>query len=359
MKLALVSGVGPLTRKALIDRFGSAQDVFDAPPSLLREVPGIGPKLCREIVEANRSIDVEAEFERCKRHGIEILTDTDSRYPRLLQEIPDPPGVLFLAGRVLPEDALAIAIVGTRHASHYGLRQAERLAGSLARCGLTIVSGLARGIDGAAHRAALAAGGRTIAVLAGGLADVYPPEHRELAEQVKENGALLSENPPGGIPSKGAFPRRNRLITGMSLGVIVVEAAERSGALISARHAMEQNREVFAVPGRVDTRVARGCHRLIRDGATLVESAEDVLDQLGPLVEGIEIADGRTMHHPAELQLNDREQKVLDAIPVEATNIDRIVTDSGLPVHRVMATISVLEMRHLVRRVEGNRLMRR
>ena len=166
-----------------------------------------------------------------------------------------------------PDDALAIGIVGTRHGTQYGLRQAERLAGGLARAGLTVISGLARGIDAAAHRGALAAGGRTIAVLASGVLNIYPPEHDKLAEEVAAHGALVSESPPGGEPLAGMFPQRNRLISGLSLGVIVVEAAERSGALITARHAMEQGREVFAVPGNVDSRASRGCHRLIRDGA--------------------------------------------------------------------------------------------
>ena len=184
-----------------------------------------------------------------------------------------------------PADALSIGIVGTRHATQYGLRQAERLAGSLARAGLTIVSGLARGIDAAAHRGALAAGGRTLGVLASGVLNIYPPEHDQLANEVAACGALLSEQPARSAPLAGTFPQRNRLISGLSLGVIVVEAAERSGALITARHAMEQGREVFAMPGNVDSRCSHGCHRLIRDGAKLIETADDVLEELGPLVE--------------------------------------------------------------------------
>ena len=183
-------------------------------------------------------------------------------YPRLLNEIDDPPGILFSLGDIQSSDALAMAIVGTRHATHYGLRQAERLATGLARSGLTIVSGLARGIDAAAHRGALSAGGRTLAVLGSGILNLYPPEHAELAGQIARQGALISEAPPRRAPFSGAFPQRNRLISGLSLGVIVVEAAERSGALISARHGMEQNREVFAIPGRIDSRASAGCHAL-------------------------------------------------------------------------------------------------
>jgi DNA processing protein len=286
------------------------------------------------------------------------LTPDSPEYPRLLKEIPDPPGVLFCRGSLLPQDALAIAIVGTRHATQYGRKHAELLAAGLARAGFTIVSGLARGIDAAAHRGALSAGGRTIAFLGSGVLNVYPPEHKELARDVIEHGALLSELPAHRAPLKGAFPQRNRLITGMSLGLIVIEAATASGALISARHAMEQNREVFAMPGRIDSRVSHGCHRLIRDGAKLVESVDDVLEELGPLVEKTSDALGRSVHHPAELVLNDLERQVLEAIGEEPTSIDDVARGSELPIHRVLSTLSVLEMRRLVRRVSGQLVMR-
>jgi len=364
VRLCLIAGVGPRTRRTLLERFGTPRAVLQARPSELREVKGVGPKLTQKIGAAAEEIDAEAEIALCRQHGIDILThpddgDAESDYPRMLREIHDPPGVLFLRGTLKPDDRLAIGIVGTRHATQYGLRQAERLAGSLARAGYTIVSGLARGIDAAAHRGALAAGGRTIAVLASGVLNIYPPEHGPLAEEVIAHGALLSESPPRAEPLSGAFPQRNRIISGMSLGLIVVEAGERSGALISARHAMEQGREVFAVPGQVDCRVAHGCHRLIRDGAKLVETADDVLEELGPLVEPTSREDGQVVRHPAELQLNDLEQKVLAAIGDEATSIDQIVAQSGLPVHRVLSTLSVLEIRHLIRRLSGTIVVRK
>ena len=266
--------------------------------------------------------------------------------------------MLFVRGAIEPNDALAIAIVGSRHATHYGQEQAERLAGSLARAGLTITSGLARGIDAAAHRGALSAGGRTLAVLGSGVLNVYPPEHDRLAAEVIARGALISESHVRAAPVSGAFPQRNRLISGMSLGVIVVEAALQSGALITARHAMEQGREVFAVPGRVDNRMSRGCHRLIRDGAKLVETAEDVLEELGPLVAAATRNDGTVVHHPAELLLNEPEQQVLAAIQGSPTSIDEVISASGLPTPQVLATLSVLEMRRLVRRISGNQVMR-
>jgi DNA processing protein len=290
---------------------------------------------------------------------VALLCEGEDTYPRLLREIPDPPAILYCRGQLLAEDALAVAIVGTRHATSYGICQAERLAASLTRAGLTVVSGLARGIDQAAHRGALEAGGRTIALVAGGLLDPLAPGQRELAPRISERGALLSENPPRFRPLRGAFPRRNRLITGISLGVIVVEASFRSGALISARHAMEQGREGFAVPGRADSRTSHGCHQLLRDGAKLVETADDVLEELGPLVEATPDRDGHVTRHPAELQLNDQEQQVLHCIDTEPTAIDRIAGLSGLPIHRVLSTISVLEMRHLIVRISGQTVARR
>ena len=358
MRLSLVPGVGPRTRKSLLECLGSPEAVFEAAPNILRQVPGVGPKLVRSICDARSTIDVAAELQLCSDNGISLLLDTDESYPALLREIHDPPGILYTQGELLPSDALAIAIVGTRHATQYGLQQAERLAEGLARAGLTIVSGLARGVDGAAHRAALRAGGRTLAVLGSGLLNIYPPEHGELSRQVIESGALLSEAPPRSRPVAGAFPQRNRIVTGMTMGVIVVEAALRSGALISAEHAMEQGREVFAVPGRVDSRTSHGCHRLLREGAKLVENVDDVLEELGPLVASVPSQDGREVRHPAELQLNDQEQAVLDAVQQAPTSIDEVVSSSGLPIHRVLSTVSVLEMRRLIRRVSGNQVSR-
>jgi len=359
LRLSLVPGVGPLTRQALLERFGSAEAVLAAAPSQLREVAGVGTTLARKILAAHEEIDAEQELRLCREAGVTIVADTDAAYPRLLREVHSPPAFLFVHGELKPEDALAVAIVGTRHASSYGRQQAERLAAGLARADLTIVSGLARGIDAVAHRAAIQAGGRTLAVLGSGVLNIYPPEHKGLAEEIRGHGALLSENPPLCEPVAGAFPQRNRLISGLSLGVIVIEAAERSGALITARHAMEQGREVFAVPGRVDSRTSRGCHRLIRDGAKLVECVEDVLEEFGPLVEAAPRPDGTVMHHPAELKLNELELQVLNAIPSDPINIDRVVESCGLPVQRVLATISVLEMRSLIRRVSGSSVMRR
>lgn len=360
LRLTMTPGVGPLIRQKLIERFGSAAAVFHAKADEIRGVERVGPKVAKALREMAGSDLPQRELAMCRKHGVELLTRSSSLYPDKLHEIADPPGVLFMRGSLLPSDNLAVAIVGTRHATNYGKDQAEKLASGLARAGFTIVSGLARGIDAAAHRAAIAVGARTIGVLGSGVMNIYPPEHEELSEQVIAHGALLSEYPPQSPPLAGAFPQRNRIVTGMSVGVVVVEAALRSGALISARHAMEQGRDVFAVPGRVDSRTSQGCHQLIRDGAKLVECVDDVLEELGPLPNPVPRSDGQgEIHHPAELQLNEQEQAVLQAIGQDPTSIDSIIAASGLQVQRVLATVSVLEMRKLVRRLSATTLVRR
>jgi DNA processing protein len=358
VRLSLVSGVGPLLRKALLERFGTAAAVLTASRDVLQAVDGIGPKIAARIAEARQEIDAEFELRLASEHAIDVLTEADADYPRLLRQIHDPPGVLFRCGKPQAQDELAVAIVGTRHATRYGLAQAERLGGSLARVGFTVVSGLARGIDAAAHRGALASGGRTIAVLASGLLEIYPPEHERLAEEVVQSGYLLSESPPRMIPLSGAFPQRNRIISGLCVGTIVVEAPDRSGALITARHAYEQGREVFAMPGPIDSRMSRGCHALIKDGAKLIESIDDVLAELGPLADNIEREDGTFVQHPAELMLNEVEQQVLSAIDSSPISIDAVAANCGMAVHRVLSTISVLEMRRLVRRTSGTQVVR-
>ena len=359
LRLALVPGIGPRLRQALLERFHTPEQVFAARPDEWRTVSGIGPKLSRALASAHDQIDVDAELELCRRHSIELMCEQDENYPQRLREIHDPPGVLYLSGTYLRQDEMAIGIVGSRHATRYGLEQAERLAAGLARAGVTVISGLARGIDAAAQRGALAAGGRTLAVLGSGLLNIYPPEHVELGEQVSRQGGLLSELPLRSKPLGGTFPQRNRLISGLSLGVLVIEASLRSGALITARHAAEQDRDVFALPGRVDNRMAAGCHRLIREGAKLVESVDDILEELGPLSSPAEHHDGQSLRHPAELLLNEIEQCVLQHVRTEPTPIDRVVAASGLPTPQVLATLSALEIRRLIARTSGSQVLRK
>ena len=357
MRLSLVSGVGPRIFDDLLKCFGSAQAVLNASVDQLRSISGVGVQLAASIRNAGQ-IDIQSVQDLCQKHSIQILDRGSLQYPKLLTQIHDPPNILYQHGEFLAQDEIAIAVVGTRHATNYGKSTAERLARELAMAGLTVVSGLARGIDAIAHRSALEAGGRTIAVLGSGLLNIYPQEHVELAFDIRKHGAVLSELAPRNSPHSGAFPQRNRIVSGISLGVVVVEAAERSGALISARLAMEQGREVFAVPGRVDSRMSRGCHQLIRDGAKLVETVDDILEELGPLAVPTTNAAGMELRHPAELKLTDQEQMILRAIGAEVTQLESVLEQTGLPASRVLSTISVLEIRRLIRRVSGTTFVR-
>lgn len=353
IRLALLPGVGPRTTASLLERFGTAGRVLASTREELAEVPRVGPKLITAIRHADAHVDAASVVQWCDAHDVRIVTSTDADYPASLESLPDTPPILFVRGAVLPSDRLAIGIVGTRHATRYGLEEAARFARELARAGVTVVSGMARGIDAAAHRGAIEGGGRTIAVLGGGLGEIYPPEHAGLCEEIVAAGAVISEYAPDARPRGPMFPQRNRLISGLSLGVLVVEAADRSGSLITARHAAEQGREVFAVPGPITSRVSRGCHALIRDGAHLVSTVDEILEELGPVARSIPTDDGHELRQPGELLLNEQERMVLEAIDTQATSIDGITRQSGLPIHRVLSTISVLETRRLIRRLSG------
>lgn len=364
VRLAAIPGIGARLRRLLLERFGSPAAVFAARPEERCGVGRISRKLAIDIPRLADEVEADRLIESCRTRGVRIVLEGQPGYPGLLARIADPPGLLFVRGAFSPCDALAVAIVGSRHATDYGLRVAEQLGSGLARAGYTVVSGLARGIDAAAHRGALAAGGRTIAVLGSGVLAVYPPEHDDLADDVIAHGALVSEVPPFAEPHAAAFPQRNRIVSGLCLGTVVVQASDRSGALITARLAAEQGREVFAVPGPVDCRLSRGCHDLLRDGATLVGGVDDILGELGPLFETATTADGGTIETPAELTLDARERAVLEAIAPAGTRgraprlVDDVVDATGLAASQVLATIGVLEMRRLVKRLPGNHVAR-
>jgi DNA processing protein len=358
IRLASVPGIGPRFRKLLLERFGSPAGIFAASPAELQSVARLGKKLVEAISAAATSPAADEVIRLCQKQAVDIVLEGSEGYPPLLSRIDDPPGLLFVRGAFLPCDALAVAVVGSRHATPYGIKVAEQLGGSLARAGYTVVSGLARGIDAAAHRGAIAAGGRTIAVLGSGVLNVYPPEHEDLAAEVAKHGALVSEVPPLNEPFSGAFPQRNRIVSGMSLGTVVVQAAERSGALITSRLAAEQGREVFAVPGPIDCRLSGGCHALIRDGAKLVHRVDDIIEEFGPLFETATTPEGTTVASAAELQLGNVERSVLDCVGSGSVTVDEIVETSDLAASQVLSTLSVLEMRRLVRRIPGNRIER-
>ncbi|MDO5308166.1 MAG: DNA-processing protein DprA [Planctomycetia bacterium] len=280
--LSMTEGVGALTTARLLNHFGNATNVLNASANELRQVAKIGETVATRIQQTRRVNDVGAVIQFCRENDVHVLVERDIRYPMRLRQIDNPPPLLYMRGEIAPEDFYAIAIVGTRKATAYGLKQAERIASELVKCGFTIISGLALGIDGAAHRASLNSKGRTIAVLGGGVARIYPREHEDLAGRVIMSGALLSEYHPLAHPSGGNFPARNRIVSGMAVGVLVVESPVKSGSLITADFALEQNREVFAVPGAVDSASSRGCHELIKQGAVLVENAQDIINALAP-----------------------------------------------------------------------------
>jgi DNA processing protein len=357
--LTSVPGVGPQTCRVLLDRFGSAGRVLSATGAELSSVSGVGPKLARKIGAARDEFDASAELALCRQLGVVIVARGDGGYPAALENIPDPPVLLYMKGKIEARDELAIALVGSRRCTPYGERMATRLAGALARTGFTVVSGLARGIDAAAHRGAISAGGRSIAVLANGLSSIYPPEHEDLARAVAEAGAVVSEMPMRQMPLPGLFTQRNRIISGIALGVVVVEATPRSGSLSTARHAVEQNREVFAVPGPADSLSSRGCHRLIRDGARLVETVDDIIEELGPLSHEIRADSGEPpVRHPAELALSDLERTLLGQLDDRPSAVDELIVRSGMTAAQVLATLSVLEVKRLAKRLPGHRFVR-
>lgn len=363
LRLTLVSGIGPRIRRNLLEFFGSASNVFRADVFQLRQVPEVGGKTISAILAAREEIDVEKELQLCEKHGIRILLDSDPEFPRMLKEIPDAPGLLYVKGQLQPNDSLSLAVIGTRHASFYGERQTERLVNEFVHSGFSIISGLARGIDGMAHKAALDSGGRTVAVLGHGLGlPVYPTENQGLAKRILESGgALLSEYAPMVPATQFTFPQRNRIIAGMTLGTVVIEAGSRSGTMVTAHYALEYGREVFALPGPVDSRVSTGCHRLIRDGARLLESVEDVLEELGPIRDRFPKASGvpeMLVEHPAEVTLTELERQIFDAIPKEGLTVDELTQKTGLPVWKLMTNLTGLEMKRLIKRGAGQRILR-
>lgn len=358
VRLSLITGIGPRMIQNLLARFETIPQVFNASEAELLAVPGVGPKIVAKILAPDTLPRAEQELERLQQSKLKLYLNETAAYPPLLSEICDAPQLLYCRGEILPQDNLAVAIVGSRRCTPYGINQARMLAGALARAGITIISGLARGIDAAAHQGALDAGGRTLSVFATGLGTIYPPEHLELAEAIALNGALLTESHFEQKPFAGLFPQRNRIISGLSLGVILIEASRKSGSLHTARHAMEQGREVFALPGRVDSLPSQGCLDLIRDGATLIRNVEDVFEELGPLINPVKTDSDTEIRTPRELNLNEQETLVLNSLSTEPQHIDDILRDTTLETSQVLSTLTVLEMKQLVRRFPGNHLAR-
>ncbi len=346
--LNLLPDIGPVRVRNLLSRFGSAQAVLAATQADLSQVDKVGFKAANNIIRWRELIDLDGELRRIDQFGANIVTTDDSEYPALLRQIYDPPLVLYVRGTLRPEDAYAIAMVGTRQSTLYGRQTAERLARQLAASGVTVVSGGARGIDSASHEGALQSGGRTIAVLGTGLDIVYPAENVKLYQRIAEQGAVITQFPFGRKGDKQSFPIRNRIVAGMTQGTAVVEANRASGALITANFAAEYGRTVYAVPGRVDSPRSAGCHDLIKDGAQLCESAEDVLTEFAHL-QAIEPEEPEipmpTLSHP--------EQQVFHVLTHEEMQQDEIIRRSELPAAQVSVILLQLEMKKLVQQHPG------
>ncbi len=358
LRLQLVPGVGPRILQLLLEHVGSATEILATSRHRLLEVPHVGHNVADAIVQAISRDAARGIVDRCRWLGISLIERGDPVYSPLLEEIPDPPDLLYLKGQFEPVDQVAVAIVGSRRCTAYGRRMTKVIAGGLARAGLTIISGLARGIDGVAHRAALAAGGRTIAVMATGVNRIYPPEHAELADTISRFGAILTEARLDQGPLPGLFPQRNRIISGLSLAVIVIEAGRRSGAQHTARHAIEQGRDVLAMPGPVDSLASQGCHDLLRDGARLVTCVDDILEELGPLMKPVQIGTAPPIHIPRELTLDDRERQVLEIVGPDPRHLDELLRASPLDEPTTLAVLTGLELRRLVRRLPGSYIVR-
>lgn len=370
LRLIRCDGVGPVSFSRILSHFGSIDAALGASVAQLTKVEGIGAKTAERIASSRDRFDAEAELELARKLGVWLVHMDDARYPAPLRKIYDPPPVLYVRGTLSRDDNLAIAIVGSRRCSLYGQEQASRLAHLLVSSGFTVISGLARGIDTSAHHGALAAEGRTLAVQGCGLANVFPAQNKDLFELIGLHGACISELPLQYEPLAENFPPRNRIIAGLSLATIVIEAGLRSGAMITARMALESNREVMAVPGKVDSPLSKGPHQLIKQGAKLIESVQDVLEALGHI--GTQLKDyadisvkeaARNAETPlfetARIGLKGTEKQIYDALGKEPVHADEVIAKTNLSAGAVSAALISLRLKALIRQLPGNLFTRR
>jgi DNA processing protein len=353
LALGRVKGLGLVSFKKLATRFDDPTQAFFASPAELGEIEGLHRDAIEGLTGFSEWAEIEKEIHRIRETGIEIVRYVDVNYPARLRMISDPPPLLYVKGNLLANDEKAVAIVGSRSASDYGRRVARDLARGLATLGFTVVSGMARGIDGMAHEMALNAGGRTIAVLGSGVERAYPPEHDQLYRRIAEQGAVISELPVGTKPMAFNFPARNRLISGLSLGVVVVEATEKSGSLITASLAVEQGREVFAVPGEVGSSRSRGAHRLIRQGAKLVETVDDIIEEIAPQL----VNRSKDLAEPAARVLpqdsSNAARKIFALLQERTLQVDEVIERSGLRPAEVLEVLLDLELQGYLRQLPG------
>jgi DNA processing protein len=357
--LNMIDHVGPVRVRQLLDHFGEATAILKASKQQLLEVRGIGDETAESISRWEETIDLPAELQRIRDFGCQVIIQSDEAYPEMLRQIYDPPIVLYVKGTLTPKDKNSVAMVGSRLTSHYGIETARKLAYQLAYIGVTVVSGGARGIDTAVHQGALSAKGRTIAVLGTGINIVFPPENAELFERITSSGAIITQFPFNRSADKQSFPIRNRIVAGMTLGTVVVEANLTSGALITAGMANDYGRQVFAVPGRIDSPRSKGCHDLIKKGAKLCESAEDILcefEYLFPARNRMNATSDAT-GLPA-ITLSETEAKIYDVLQEPHLTIDEIIRQAGLPSSTVSVALLSLEMKHLIKQLPGKLFIR-
>jgi DNA processing protein len=358
--LNLIEGVGPVRARSLLEHFGDAPKILCAAKHELLRVRNIGDETAEAISNWEKSVDLAGELKRIADFGCHVLIQSDENYPAMLREIYDPPLVIYVWGNLTPKDKNAVAMVGSRMTTHYGIETARKLAYQLAYVGVTVVSGGARGIDTAAHQGALSGKGRTVAVLGTGINLIWPPENAELFERIAANGAVITQFPFNRPADKQSFPIRNRIVAGMTLGTVVVEANLSSGALITANFATEYGRQIFAVPGRIDSPRSKGCHDLIKKGAKLCEGVEDILSEFEYLFPASNRppAANETGVLPA-LELSENERKIFEAVKTDdETSIDEVIRASGLPSSTVSVALFSLEMKRLVKQLPGKMFVR-
>ena len=357
--LNMTEHVGPVRVRQLLQHFGDAPSILKASESQLRQVKGVGDDVAAEIANWEKTIDLAAELKRIEEYGCHVVTQADDEYPALLKEIYDPPIVLYVKGSLNARDRNGVAMVGSRQTTPYGIEVARKLGYQLAYVGVTVVSGGARGIDTASHQGALSAKGRTIAVLGTGINIVFPPENAELFERIAANGAVVSQYPFNRNADKQSFAIRNRIVAGMTLGTVVVEANLSSGALITANFAVEYGRQIFAVPGRIDSPRSKGCHDLIKKGAKLCEGAEDILSEFEYLfpTSNRPPSAAETGVLPA-LTLSENEQRIYDVLSKDPMSIDDVIRQSGLPSSAASVGLLGLEMKRVIRQLPGKMFLR-
>ena len=356
--LNMFCDIGSARLKKLLNYFGKPENILKAPCEKLMAVSGIGKEIARKVTSLKEK-DIDEELDLAKKYNLKIITLDDTEYPGNLKHIPDPPIVLYVKGELKDEDRLSVAIVGSRRASFYGLSCAEKFAADLSERNFTIISGLARGIDTSAHRGALKQGGRTIAVIGSGFRHLYPAENKELAEEISRCGAVISEFPINAKPLSQNFPRRNRVISGLSLGVLVVEAARNSGALITADCALEQGRDVFALPGKIDSGNSFGTNGLIKQGAKLVSCADDIIEEFNiPVTANLNKKDLKETNSGSRSYLSGNESLLYNLISDQPVLLDEIVEKTNMSISAISDMLLRLQMKKLIRQLPGKQFVK-